>query len=396
MAVCPNHAIAIEQSLFGQLLEFENRVAIIPAVFFSQFSETWSVEQICKAIHDCGFTHLYLAETGVDILRLLGASEEATELPVISNYCPAVQRLIQVRYPLLLDNLSRKRTPAQIVALFAKAELSVTGKEGNTGIFYITPCAAKIAQIKTEGSEDNSLFAGVINFDTAYNMVRTLLTKNRKRYAQTNGDAINVFPCTKEAATWSLTKGQCNPAYGRTLAIDEMHNVIEFLELLEENEGNNLDFVELEACAQGCAGGILTVRNRFLASERLRHWAESLPESLSQDQIDRILGQQSRLLPHLCQERPKPKETLKLDRDMAKALHKMEKARQILAVLPGIDCGLCGAPTCKALAEDIAKSEASIRQCVVLKLKDPKELNSLARIWGERPTGATVPKDGQA
>jgi Na+-translocating ferredoxin:NAD+ oxidoreductase RNF subunit RnfB len=40
-----------------------------------------------------------------------------------------------------------------------------------------------------------------------------------------------------------------------------------------------------------------------------------------------------------------------------------------------------GSPSCKALAEDIAKSQASIRQCVVLKLKSAKDLNSLARIW---------------
>ena len=83
------------------------------------------------------------------------------------------------------------------------------------------------------------------------------------------------------------------------------------------------------------------------------------------------------------------------DQDIGKALYKLEKVRQILAVLPGIDCGLCGSPTCRSLAEDIAQKEASIRQCVVLKLKDPKELNALAKIWGERPTGANVSKDDQ-
>jgi hypothetical protein len=396
MAVCPNNAMAIEQSLFGQLLQYSNRVAIIPAVFFAQFPEMYTEQQICRAFYDCGFTHLYLAETGVDILNLLAATEGNFELPLISNYCPSVQRLIQVRYPLLLDNLSRKRPPAQITALFARSEMETENGGGKTGIFYITPCAAKIAQIKTKGSEDNTLFQGVINFDTAYNMIRSLLSKNRKLYAQETETTFSFPLCTDKAARWSMVKGQCSAIQGRTLAVDEMHNVIEFLELLEQEDENTLDFLELEACAQGCAGGILTVRNRFLASERLRHWSESLPDRLPQDLIERILKQQDKLLPHLYLEQPKPKAILKLDEDMAKGLHKMEKARQILAVLPGIDCGLCGAPTCKALAEDIAKSEASIRQCVVLKLKDPKELNSLAKIWGERPTGVNGQKDSPA
>ena len=391
-AGCPNNAMAIEQSLFGQLLEYTNRVAIIPAVFFAQFPEIYSQQQICRAFYDCGFTHLYLAETGVDILKLLDASENNQELPLISNYCPSVQRLIQIRYPLLLDNLSRKRTPAQIVALFARAEIEAESKDEKNGIFYITPCAAKIAQIKTLGSEDNTLFQGVINFDTAYNMIRSLLTKNRKLYAQDTETTFSFPLCSTGAACWCLVKGQCSSIKGRTLAVDEMHNVIEFLELLEEEKDNNLDFLQPEACAQGCAGGILKVKETILAIERLRHWSESLPDTLPEELELRILEQADHLRPHLYMEQPKPKATMKLDIDMAKALHKMEKARQILAVLPGIDCGLCGAPTCKALAEDIAKSEASIRQCVVLKLKDPKELNSLARIWGERPTGVTVQK----
>ena len=91
-----------------------------------------------------------------------------------------------------------------------------------------------------------------------------------------------------------------------------------------------------------------------------------------------------------------PLQVLGLDTDHAKALQKLRKAERILASLPLIDCGLCGSPSCKALAEDIAKSKASIRQCAVLKLKSAKDLNSLARIWGERSTAADGLQDDQA
>ena len=46
---------------------------------------------------------------------------------------------------------------------------------------------------------------------------------------------------------WSLTNGEANHSEGRCLAIDEVHNVIEFLEKLENEEITDIDFLELRA-----------------------------------------------------------------------------------------------------------------------------------------------------
>ncbi|NCC11779.1 MAG: 4Fe-4S dicluster domain-containing protein [Spirochaetia bacterium] len=393
MAVCPNHAIRIEQDPLSQLQRFTYRVGIVPAPFFAQFPDTLTVTQVLAVLYDIGFTHIYLAETGIDILDVLEAEEKEKPLPLISNFCPAVQRLIQIRYPLLVGNLSRLRSPAQVTAIFAKSELAAFGE--SLGIFYFTPCAAKIAQFKTEGSEEHRLFDGIINFDTAYNQVSVLLAREKERYA--SKQAGFTFPhCTRKALRWSLVKGQSSNQKGRALAVDEMHNVIEFLDILEDEQETSLQFLELDACAEGCVGGILTVRNRFLATEQLRHWSTNLPKELPQDLTERILAQKHSFENNLCLDAPQPKQVLGLDKDRSKALQKLEKVDRILAVLPGIDCGLCGCPSCLALAQDVAKSQASLRQCVVLKLKDPKELNSLARIWGERPTTAGGQMDDQA
>lgn len=386
MEVCPNQAIVVEQDPFSQLEAFQVKVAIVPAAFFAQFGEGIEESQIIAALHDCNFTHLYLAETGIDILDILQAGEIPTSLPLISNFCPASQRLVQIRFPLLLDNLSLLRPPAQVTALFARSELE--NQNTSVGIFYFTPCAAKIAQFKTEGSEEHRLFDGIINFDSAYNQVSSLLSKRKKEYQGRHAEL--TFPSfTRKAYRWSLVKGQiANHPNVRSLAIDEMHNVIEFLEILEEEEESTLEFLELQACAEGCVGGILTVRNRFLASERIRHNSRLLPKQLSEESCNRILRQAERLKGNLYLTQPLHHSSLSLDEDRTKALHILEKIENIYAVLPHIDCGLCGSPSCRALAEDIAKSQASIRQCVVLKLKDPNQLNSLARIWGERPTAA--------
>ena len=42
----------------------------------------------------------------------------------------------------------------------------------------------------------------------------------------------------------------------------------------------------------------------------------------------------------------------------------MGMVEELAEQLPGLDCGSCGAPTCRALAEDIVRGEASRNDCI--------------------------------
>ena len=54
-----------------------------------------------------------------------------------------------------------------------------------------------------------------------------------------------------------------------------------------------------------------------------------------------------------------------LDEDMSKALIKMERLDAITEELPGLDCGACGSPSCRALAEDIVRGLAFDTDCII-------------------------------
>ena len=47
----------------------------------------------------------------------------------------------------------------------------------------------------------------------------------------------------------------------------------------------------------------------------------------------------------------------------------MADIQKLKCDLPGIDCGACGAPTCKAFAEDIVKKLACPEDCPIKKAK---------------------------
>ncbi len=55
---------------------------------------------------------------------------------------------------------------------------------------------------------------------------------------------------------------------------------------------------------------------------------------------------------------------LNLDADMQSAMEKMTRIMEICDRLPGLDCGSCGAPTCRALAEDIVRGYATEDICI--------------------------------
>ena len=54
----------------------------------------------------------------------------------------------------------------------------------------------------------------------------------------------------------------------------------------------------------------------------------------------------------------------RLGETMMESFSRLERVERLCKKLPGLDCGSCGAPTCKALAEDIVRGEASERDCI--------------------------------
>ncbi len=384
MVVCPHQAITIRGEQFNRIYSYSRRVAIIPSLLIGQFDEAVSEQMMIDAIYDLGFTDVYYAEFGIDILRTLGnhVSVYSDSLPVISSYCPAVVRLIQLSYPSLLPHVNLVKTPSQITAMYAREAIEKEGvSPEEIGIFYISGCAAKVAQVLNSSSHQGELISGTLNLDVLVNMIKPLLPSRRK------GDKEYTFshplpPITSSSFLYSVTGGESRDMNGRTMAIDEIHNVLEFLDLVEDERLSPVDFLELRACDTGCTGGILTVRNRFCATERIRFSGMKHPQEIPPQVAQQIRKSGERLLHHLKNERLTSKPSLSLDENPIKALKKLEKAHAIEDILPGLDCGLCGFPSCKVLSEEIVQGNASIRNCSVLKMNNPETLARLEKIWG--------------
>lgn len=388
--VCPTGAIIVEQDDFQNIFNFKHRVVVVPSVLLGQYPNDVTPAMVVQALLNIGFTHIVEVEDSVEYLIPQineYIAKNQNKKPIISSFCPAIVRLVQVKFPWLVGNILLLRQPLDLTSIYIRKKLISEGaQEAEIGVFYITPCAAKIAAIKSPVGEDRSEITGVINMDLIYN--RTLHEIKRKGI---DGNSIDFYSnLSGRSITWALTNGEANSINGRCMAIDGIFNVVEFLEKIENDEISGVDFLELRACDESCAGGVLTAGNRFLTAEVLRKRAKLFSESnINAVNSYKMAYYQNFLSGKIALNQVEPRSMLKLDEDMAKAMKKMERVNRIMGYLPGIDCVVCGAPSCLALAEDIVQGEGAISHCVFLqkmmeqsKLDPEHSFKIMKKIWG--------------
>ena len=385
MKVCPHRAIYIKQDDFALIENYGYRVCLVPTTFIGQFEEKYKTKAIYSCLKRLGFTHIYEVEHEVEyIVELYNKYiDQHPEIRTfISPYCPAVIRLIQVRFPSLVDNIIKVRAPSELAALIISNRLIDEGASPESiGVFYVTPCAAKIASVKYPISHKDTRIAGVINMDFLYNKVKLML-----RESDNDAEPVNHSLSTKDVL-WPLPGGEASLFNGSHYAVDGLQNVLNFLERLEDEAVDAQGLVEMRICDQGCVGGVLAINNRFVARKRLEDRARLFDDpSRSTNRYTRYNN------PEFCKwideqmEIPeiKPRSIYKLDDNFQEAFKMAERMKKIEKALPGVNCSACGAPSCAALAEDIVRGDANINSCIFINRHSQASEDAIRSIWGDR------------
>jgi iron only hydrogenase large subunit-like protein len=397
LRACPVGAFYVEHDKLSQIEGYKYRVVLFPSVFIGQFADIYSEGRIYEALLNLGFTHIFEVEQPASWLMesIEESRKENVDGPLISSFCPAIVRLIQCKYPSLSGNIARRKAPHDLAAHFAIQQLKNQGAaENEIGIFYVSPCSAKMAAVNEPVAEKESIVTGIINMKDLYNRIMKMMPAK-----ETRDTARFRRYLSREGILWSLPRGETAWFRKKSMAIDGIHNVVKFLERLENDEVPELDFLELKSCSQGCAGGILLTGNRFLTVERLQKRAARYPQT-SQIKIDGIDSEVVKQ--KLVSREVKPEPVFILDEDRSRALEKLQRIDNILCQLPGIDCGGCGAPNCHALAEDIVQRKARMTDCIFLqnkwinekKIKPEKACKNLEKTWGKERFEADCNKKG--
>ena len=362
--ICEYHAkIAITDDL-SAIRGFPHAVAIPAPSLYGQFKGLKSISPVLDALKAIGFEDVFEVARGADIVsRAIHEKlrEPGLPKPLISSACPAVVRLIQVRFPDLIPNIVDVRQPMEVAAMIARQEFC--RKHGcapeDVGVFFITPCPAKMTAIRSPLGQEKSACDGAISMMEIYGQLLPHI------------DRILANP-TKPTSTyygvrWAASSGEASAVCpDNSLAVDGIQNVIRVLEEIENNKLSDLVFFEGNACMGGCVGGPLNFENNYVAKNAVRKLAmECSPQHPAENVPASLMTKYPLYFDHPIEPNP----AMKLDDNLIVAMQKMERINQLVEELPGYDCGSCGSPTCRTFAEDIVGGFCGEMDCIH-KLKD--------------------------
>ncbi len=354
--MCPNGAKRAVSDPLSAIERFAVRVAIPAPTLYGQFDERFSVDRILGALLRIGFTDVFEVARAAELVADETARfiEGAGPGPWISSACPAAVKLLQVRFPSLLDRLAPVISPMEAAARIVKDRL-YPGRD-DVGVFFISPCAAKVTVSRFPQGLAASAVDGVIGVKDVYIPIRNALPTVEERPL---GEA------SARGVAWARIDGESD-AVGlpRAISVAGISDVMGVFEALENGKMKDVAFIEALACPAGCVGGPLTVENPYIARARVRARERLVAERLAEERPPRADRVDLRGLSLGFDAAVRPRDGLRLSPDRVKAMLIFEEAEIIAESLPGLDCGSCGAPTCRAFAEDVAKREAVITDCL--------------------------------
>ncbi len=351
--VCKSHAKIAAADSFDMLKEFKYNIAMPAPSFYSQFGNE-SVDRILTAFLKIGFDDCFEVALGAEYISQASKqlfSSGSVKKPVISSACPAVLRLIREKFPNLLGNVLNLISPMEAAAMLAREKAcSETGlPDEEIGVFFISPCPAKVSSIKSPLTLPVSNVSGAISAKDAFVKVRQVLDSIDKPLIHSKAGFDGIF--------WAKSGGESSGlGTDGFICADGIHNVINVLEEIEYGKVDSIDFVELSACVGGCTGGPLNIVNPYLASSNILQRKKKSVSAATLESFDTEKFMWKKKIESL--------RTETLDSDFEVAMQKMEQMEEIYESLPKLDCGSCGAPSCRALAEDVVRGFGNENDCI--------------------------------
>ena len=363
LGVCATGAITATTITFAELDKFKFKVAVASPALFTQFANTPA--QVGQALLTLGFDAVW--KYAVDIELIDRAIRDYVKkwpgpFPLISNSCPVVVRLVQVAYPAMVDHLILLEAPREIAGRELKRHYSrLMGLEPkDIAAIYIAPCQAKTISILQPAEGAGSHLDGAVGISQIYNELVAIMRKSPGV-----ADAAKIDGASGEWFLSGAPEGEFpNLSREHYLPLQGISDITKIFDDVEKGKIRNVEFLECHACQGACIGGNLTVENLYVArSKNLRLVSSrSEPTVEFEREVNRRFAEEDFSLRAPL----KPRNTEGKDVDLRERVERKKRAAELLKALPMLNCGLCGAPTCRIHAEDAALGRDEIGECVFL------------------------------
>lgn len=361
LRVCPHQAVIPMTSKASDLEKFKYKVALPSPVLYSQFGQHIMPNTVLSVLKEMGFDYAYDETVMCEMLSMVieeFLEEHPLTGPVISSTCPVVVRLIRAMFPALCERIIPIEPPREMSAKNLRKEISRKESipEDEIGVFHITPCAARMVSINYPASMEKSYLNGAISIRELYNpMMMKLKRSEPLSMLQTQSRVSGI------GIGWAVPGGELRGLRHHSVAVDGVMDTIKILQDVEAGKLKDIRYLECLICPDGCLGGPLTVENRFVAKSNIQMMIRMYMGKKSVEFHTAKKMYKEGFFAFKNQVEPKPFPPL--DPDRARAVEKLKHKESLIKQLPGVDCGVCGAPDCKTLADDVVRDRAQLTDC---------------------------------
>jgi iron only hydrogenase large subunit-like protein len=373
IATCPRKALLPDVDTYTESHAFKYRVAVPSPVLYAQFGLECSLKEIRLGLSKMGFRYIYdvFAACKIQALAIqqhLSKGDGSLKKPLISSVCPAVVRLIQVKYPTLVSHVLPFEPPRELSAREAKIKVakkhSVDIKD--VGAFYISPCPAKSISVLQPAEKERSFLDGVIAISDIYKPLRQAMAGLKKEEIEAFPEDQNVF-----GSGWERTGFLSRSLDIKNwIAVSGLRHVVDILDHIEEGKLDGVAFVEANTCIEGCVGGSLCVENIYVARSKMLMLEQGNnpihkpdPDWVRQLYKSGYFYMEKELRPR-ARKQPTP--------PISEGILLMKQRDELAQKLPGLDCCACGSPTCLTFAEDVLAHAVDLEACPYLAKDEPE------------------------
>ena len=327
----------------------EEAVLVVPAPLLEQFGPDFGPGRAWGILQAMGFEQIRLDYEWEQALReavaAYVAQASSPARPVVSPLCPAVVNLIRTRYPSLIGHIAPFLTPIEAACEELTAPLAV----------FVGVCPSQHTVLRAARPLTRTDIVSAAALGGAI-LSRSGASGACGRDGQ-NGQSGHEASALPGNANRS---GDFPEIAGLPIGIfvaSGMPHVVRVLDEVENGLMRDYAVLELFACPEGCFGSPVWTEDAFVARqryERARAWYEDTAREPSGGKRARAIRRTDRL---------DARGGVRLDTNMAKAIEKLARIDTLTKRLPGRNCGVCGAPSCAAHAEDVVLGRAEIEAC---------------------------------
>ena len=356
--ICQHHAKIPTYDPLSRMDDFEYKIALPAPSLYGQFNSLDDVNIILTALLEMGFDNVWEVGSAAEVVSQISRAyleEHSEQWPIISTACPTIVKLIYTRFPSLIEHMLPIQPPVEVAATLARQHaMKETGLPSEKiGIFFISPCPAKVTACRHPIGVKKTDIDVTLAIKEVYKELLPLMKK-------VADNPLDIARAGRIGIGWGVSGGEAAGLINDShLAADGIENCIKVLNDLEDQKFHDLQFVELDACPGGCVGGVLTIENPYIARTRMQALRRYLPVS-GAPEVPENIG--------MWTEEVDYEPVMSFGSSFLENLRMRGEVEELTKRFPGIDCGSCGAPSCRALAGDIVRGQARETDCIYLLL----------------------------